>query len=250
MILVRRARGSLRDSWANSSFDRGRVAIVVGFVALTGAAAFAFAVNEGRQSAKAELRFDSPRLRNFGSLDLGAPGQIELTPRILRGAADSAGVSSREIRRSTSVDRNPRSGGWTISATGATTADAKEIADAVGSELRARYQRLLSRRTVLGLGYLDLLQRREELRESGEITRASLRSDRQALLDFRRLVDQGSNPRLFRAQVQPAPFSASGLARAVIAALGGLLVSLLVIALYDRGERTERGAIPGLRRGS
>jgi hypothetical protein len=250
LIFVSRARGLLRDSSADSGSDRGRVAIVVGFAALTGAAAFAFAVSEGRQSAKAELQFDSPRLRNFGSLDLGAPGQIELTPRILGGASDSAGVSSRVIRRSTSVGLNPRSGGWTISATSATTAGAKEIADAVASELRARYQRLLSRRTVLGLRYLDLLQHREKLRRSGEITRASLRTDKEALLDFRRLVEKGRNPKLFRAQLQPSPFSAGALARAVIAALGGLLLSLLVIALYDRVGHPERGAILGIRRGS
>jgi hypothetical protein len=223
---------------------------VAGFALVSGAAAFAFALSDQKQSARAELQFHSPALDNFGSLGLGEPGRVQLTPEVLRAAADSAGVPVQTIRSATSVDRDPRSGGWFVSATSDTTDGAQEIADSVAAELRGSYQGVLSRRAVLGLRYIDFLLHRARLREMGDMTRASLQDDERTLTAFARRIDRGGSPKLFRANVQPSSASRTALARAAIAALAGLFLSLLVIALYDRAGASERGVFAGLGRRS
>jgi hypothetical protein len=245
-----RVREPLRDAWAGLAPHRGRVAIVAGLAIVAGTAAYAFTASEESQSAKAELQFKSPGLSNFGSLGLDAPGEIDLTPVVLRRAADSAGISVGEIRSSTSIDRDPRSGAWTVSATDASATRAQEIAEAAATELRAKYRRLISKRAELGLRYLDFLRHRDALRRSQGITRASLRDDREALSDFRVLVEEGKSPTVVRSNVQASPLSAGALARGMIAALAGLFLSLLVIAVYDGLGAPNRGPLAGLRRGS
>ena len=77
------------------------------------------------------------------------------------------------------------------------------------------------------------------------MTRTSVQNDKRTLTEFRRRVDRGGTPKLFSANVQPSSASRTALARAVIAALAGLLLGLLLIALYDRAGASEPGAFLG-----
>ncbi len=216
---------------------------VLAFAGLAAVAAVALSFTAkatGPDTATALIRFErfeGALGSSLGAAEIAEDRQI-LPPLVAR----EVGIDQETVARSVRISTDSGTGVVAITATAPDTAGAKALADGYMDDLIKVSRRRLIGRAVEAQRYVrTLLSGRGQTDVSGA-RRQFLAQERQRLDDFLAVVRARRNPAIVqKPQARAAPTSRVALLSGLTAALGGLVLALLVTGLANR--RRPRDAV-------
>jgi len=216
-----------------------RIATTLAVAVLAAGAAIAFSVSPERQegeTATALVLFD----RYEGTLGSG----IEAAQNVADGAAIAEAVGPelrlrpRTVERSVRVSAEPATGVATVSATGRTAGEARQLAGAFTRELVTVSRARLDGRAREGRRYVRFLLAEGPEKRLPDTRRRILREEEALLTDFLSRVEANANPVIVQqAQVRAGATSGAGLVSGLLAAAAGLGLALGVTWLVGGRRR-------------